>query len=228
MIECGVEYKKLVLSPLWCGIDKVDGLLVSHQHKDHALELPHFRSMLGDDKVVYGAEPDLKVKYNLGNWIVKPHGVPHYAIRCHGFEIYNIPEDKTFAFFTDCTAQPVLVGIDYWLYEVNFDEDTAKLALDLVGEELKVDTLTDEQKAEIERLQKKENHVWFNIRSHNSLENAEKYLQAVTKAMGRKIDNMITIHKSLQYLNENKVKTVLGNYVHNLIIGDDNMEVEYE
>lgn len=223
MIECGVPYKKLILSPHWCGIDKVDGLIVSHKHNDHALELPQFRQLLDKSKILYGDDGDIQdgAEHNFGNWVVKAYRVPHHGIENKGFIVYNKVECEKFAFFTDTTAPQLLGGVQNWLFEINYDQATADLAIGLAYEELDMNNLTPEQEKVVERLKKKENHIRYNLTSHFSLEAAIEYFQKVTQFNRRKATNIIGIHASSQYLNENKALADLGNYTHNMFIAKD-------
>ena len=200
MLECGVAYTKLLTSPHWCGIDKIDALLVTHKHKDHSLELPTFRKLI--DTIIDGSQSDLQSDYDLDNWYIVPVRVFH-NVQCHGYYIMSKNDYNSLVFFTDMKAPkatpPCVAKCRNWLYEVNYDEVTAREAIETA----------------------KDDHLWFNLQYHNSLEEADKYFKFITKYQGRKVDKIVTIHASKDYLDENFVVPTLSNYAHEVVVGKD-------
>ena len=198
MLECGIEHSRILVSEHWNGADKVDALLVTHSHRDHSLALPAFRKLI--DIIIYGVESDLKEEYDLENWIIRPVRVFH-NVQCHGFWIYSKNDKTDFMFFTDMKAPrgiPNFVAkCKNWLYEVNYDEVTAREAIEAAKDE----------------------HLWFNLQYHNSLEEADKFFRFITGRQGSKVNKIVTIHASQDYLDENFVIPTLKNYAQEVVVG---------
>ena len=82
----------------------------------------------------------------------------HNAIN-FGIIIHDNFENKTMVYATDFVKIPPIENVDYWLYEINYDEFT-------------VDKLIDSR--DLEQL-----HIANNVKYHNSLENAVAYFEAL-------------------------------------------------
>lgn len=122
-------------------------------HKDHSLSLQDFKNSGVECLSYENLTPNKTIQIGQ-EWRVLPFHVKH-NVENFGCIIYNIPEDKKLVYVTDFTQMPKINNIDYWLYEINYDEFT-------------VDKIIDNE--DISNL-----HVANNIQYHNSLENAQKY-----------------------------------------------------
>lgn len=94
----------------------------------------------------------------IGQWILYPFPVAHNALN-YGIIIYDTFEKKKLVYATDFVSMPKIQNVDYWLYEINYDEFT-------------VDKLIETQDLE-------ELHVANNVKYHNSLESAVEYFSGI-------------------------------------------------
>lgn len=100
LIEAGARYKEM-LAGLDYKIETVNGMIVSHEHKDHSKYIEQYltkgllvhmpRSMKNnlDLSYVYNAiSVDIGVTYELGNFTIKPFELVH-SVDCLGYYIYH-------------------------------------------------------------------------------------------------------------------------------------------
>lgn len=105
LIDAGVSGKKIVtaLASLNVNISDIDGILVTHEHIDHALSLPvlskKYNIPIYANEKTWSALPTEKIKnqkvFNLnepflvGDLRIEPFPIPHDAICPCGFNIYS-------------------------------------------------------------------------------------------------------------------------------------------
>jgi phosphoribosyl 1,2-cyclic phosphodiesterase len=131
VIEAGVNFTK-VKKALSYDLSGVVGVLVSHEHGDHAdfvKDFQKFGKNIWTSKGTYDAFKMKKgyylsylEKYGIGNFVVTPFEVFHDAKEPCGFLIeFN---GKRLAFITDtCDLKTRLKNIDYWVIEANYSND---------------------------------------------------------------------------------------------------------
>ena len=152
LLDCGVKFKDITSHEKFGSFTDLDFAFTSHEHQDHALSLNEFK-LSGCEIVSYeNIKPQQRLE--IGQWVLLPFVVKHNTLN-YGVIIYDKHEKKTMCYATDFTEMPKLKNVDYWLYEINYDEFT-------------VDKVIDNQ--DITKI-----HVANNIKFHNSLENATQY-----------------------------------------------------
>ena len=126
-------------------------------HKDHSLSLKDF-ALSGVEIVSYENITSNKT-IQIGQWVLYPFPVAHNALN-YGVIIYDTFEKKKLVYATDFVSMPKIQNVDYWLYEINYDEFT-------------INKLIETQDLE-------ELHVANNVKYHNSLESAVKYFSELS------------------------------------------------
>lgn len=128
VLEAGVS-DKLLLKVLNYNLNGVCGVLVSHQHQDHAKYIPQIIKYFTVYSVGEVAEKYLEVKllhpricYRIGNFTVMPllveHGVENFAY------VIDHPNIGRLVFATDCVSLPyVIKDCTHLLIECNYVEE---------------------------------------------------------------------------------------------------------
>lgn len=120
IVECGVRYDNILehINPT-----KVQGCIISHEHKDHSLSKEKLQ-LIGidtyDNSNMQNGKP-LKI----GKWVVLPISVKHGDCPCFAFIIKNIIENKEIFFATDLEKLPNVADkrpYDLMLLEANYSE----------------------------------------------------------------------------------------------------------
>jgi ribonuclease BN (tRNA processing enzyme) len=158
ILDCGIKMKDITNHKKFDGFINLDFVFVSHEHKDHSLSLKEFERS-GVDCISYENITTGKT-LKIGEWTIYPFPVQHNALN-YGAIIYNSHEQKKIVYATDFVKMPKITNVDYWLYEINYDEFT-------------VDKLIETK--DLEDL-----HVANNVKYHNSLESAVEYFSGLEK-----------------------------------------------
>lgn len=169
VLDCGVKMKDITTSSAFKTFQDLDFVFCSHEHKDHLGCFKDF-ALTGVECVSYETVEHRK-PITIGQWTLIPFTVLHNAIN-YGLIIYDSYEQKRIVYATDFIKMPLIQGVDYWLYEINYDEFT-------------VDKLIETKDLE-------ELHVANNVKYHNSLESAVKYFSE----LGNKPKLIIACHLS--------------------------------
>lgn len=136
LIEAGARYKEM-LAGLDYKIETVNGMIVSHEHKDHSKYIEQYlkkgllvhmpRSMKNnlDLSYVYNAiSVDIGVTYELGNFTIKPFELVH-SVDCLGYYIYHKDLGKML-FITDTEYVKYRfnkLGINHIIVEANYSKE---------------------------------------------------------------------------------------------------------
>lgn len=136
LIEAGARYKEM-LAGLDYKIETVNGMIVSHEHKDHSKYIEQYlkkgllvhmpRSMKNnlDLSYVYNAiTVDIGVTYELGNFTIKPFELVH-SVDCLGYYIYHKDLGKML-FITDTEYVKYRfnkLGINHIVVEANYSKE---------------------------------------------------------------------------------------------------------
>lgn len=156
ILDCGLKLKEITSSSAFGKFMDCDFAFCSHEHKDHSLSLEDFEKS-GIDCISYkNIQSGKTIKF--GQWVIYPFPVAHNALN-YGAIILDKSENKKIVYATDFVSMPKIQNVDYWLYEINYDEFT-------------VNKLIDTQ--DLEDL-----HVANNIKYHNSLESAVEYFSGL-------------------------------------------------
>lgn len=138
LIECGLSHKKLQQA---CGfkLTTLDGVLVSHEHKDHckcvekllssgipvylsqgtarALELP-------EKLLDMATEMEAGKQFSIGTILIMPFSTFHDAQEPMGFVMQSTVDWDVFAFATDTVNLPYnFPGVNLLAVEANFQQD---------------------------------------------------------------------------------------------------------
>lgn len=156
MLDCGLKIQDITKSKDFDSFKNLDFVFCSHIHKDHSLSLEDFK-LTGTECLWWeNLTPNKKVE--IGQWTVVPFPAMHNAIN-FGIIIHDNFENKTMVYATDFVKIPPIENVDYWLYEINYDNFT-------------VDKIIENE--DLENL-----HIANNVKYHNSLENAVAYFEAL-------------------------------------------------
>ncbi len=136
LIEAGARYKEM-LAGLDYKIETVNGMIVSHEHKDHSKYIEQYlkkgllvhmpRSMKNnlDLSHVYNAiSVDIGVTYELGNFTIKAFELVH-SVDCLGYYIYHKDLGKML-FITDTEYVKYRfnkLGINHIVVEANYSKE---------------------------------------------------------------------------------------------------------
>lgn len=133
ILETGIPLK-VVKKALNFRMDTVKGVLVSHEHGDHAEYVKEFQKLAIPVYTSFGTASHFQsqtgirqitelVPVQIGNFTVIPFSVEHDALEPFGFHITH-PEMGTLLFATDCARIPYTFSdIDHFLIECNYQED---------------------------------------------------------------------------------------------------------
>lgn len=136
LIEAGARYKEMLAS-LDYKIETVNGMIVSHEHKDHSkyieqylkkgllVHMPGSMKNNLDLSYVYNAiSVDIGVTYELGNFTIKPFELVH-SVDCLGYYIYHKDLGKML-FITDTEYVKYRfdkLGINHIVVEANYSKE---------------------------------------------------------------------------------------------------------
>lgn len=200
ILDCGIKFEDITSSKCFSSFSKLDFVFTSHEHLDHSKSLTEFEKS-GCDTISYKNIGDKK-RIEINDWIICPFKVKHNVLN-YGAIIYNKTENKKIVYATDFIEMPKIQNVDYWLYEVNYDEFT-------------VDKIIDSQ--DISKI-----HVANNIQYHNSLENAVEYF----KSLNNRPKLIIACHTSEMGGTKKLIKQKLSKLCDKVEIATKNQVVEF-
>lgn len=135
LIECGIPYKKIQEALNFKTTD-IDGVLVSHEHIDHAKACKDLLKAGVNLYMTKGTKEALKLEshrvkwfknfgdsycdVNIGSFIVKPFKTIHDAKEPVGFVIYDSISKEELVFITDTQYSIYNFSPDYFMLEVNY------------------------------------------------------------------------------------------------------------
>lgn len=169
LLDVGVNYNTITLDSEFTTFKDLDFVFVSHEHSDHNRSLKAFED-IGVDTITYkNIEPNKLI--SIGQWKIYPFKVIH-NVENYGVIIHDTFENKKLVYATDFSKMPNIKGVDNWLYEINFDEET------------RIKNATRKETKNMTHLQNAYLH-------HNSLENAVEYFEK-----NGRVKNLIICHLS--------------------------------
>lgn len=135
LIECGIPYKK-IQQALNFKTTEIDGVLVSHEHIDHAKACKDLIKVGVNLYMTKGTKEALKLEshrvkwfknfedsycdVDIGSFIVKPFKTIHDAKEPVGFVIYDSISKEELVFITDTQYSIYNFSPDYFMLEVNY------------------------------------------------------------------------------------------------------------
>lgn len=141
LIECGIPYKK-IQQALNFKVTDIDGVLVSHEHMDHAKACKDLIKAGVDLYMTAGTKEALKLEshrvktfeesndktyrwFEIGSFKIKPFKSIHDAKEPANFYILNKRTDERLLFITDTMyVEGRFNIIDYLMVEVNYVRET--------------------------------------------------------------------------------------------------------
>lgn len=141
LIECGIPYKK-IQEALNFKVTDIDGVLVSHEHMDHAKSCKDLIKGGVNLYMTEGTKEALKIDSHrvksfkesycstyrwieVGSFAIKAFGTVHDAKEPVGFYILNTRTDERLLFITDTMfVKNRFRTIDYLMIEVNYVKET--------------------------------------------------------------------------------------------------------
>ena len=135
LIECGIPYKKIQQTLSFKTTD-IDGVLVSHEHMDHAKACKDLIKAGVNLYMTKGTKEALKLDIhrvksfknfedsycdvNIGSFIIKPFRTIHDAKEPVGFVVYDSVSKEELVFITDTQYSIYNFSPDYFMLEVNY------------------------------------------------------------------------------------------------------------
>ena len=138
LIECGIPYKK-IQQALNFKVTDIDGVLVSHEHGDHAKACKDLIKAGVNLYMTKGTKEALKLESHrvkifeqwsmylnleIGSFKIKPFKTIHDAKEPVGFVIYDSLEREELVFITDTQYSIYNFSPNYFMIEVNYDKKT--------------------------------------------------------------------------------------------------------
>ena len=120
LLDVGIQYKK-ILDGIGYELLSVDGICVTHEHKDHSLSVNEFRIRGIPIYRPYAYEPNARPIVDFGKfhiqWFPLEHDVP-----CYGFLVTH-PEMGKLVYITDTAyCKYRFKDVNHILVECNYDE----------------------------------------------------------------------------------------------------------
>lgn len=134
LIECGIPYKKIQEALNFKTTD-IDGVLVSHEHIDHAKACKDLLKAGVNLYMTKGTKEALKLESHrvktfrqwsmyldveIGSFIIKPFKTIHDAKEPVGFVVYDSISKEELVFITDTQYSIYNFSPDYFMLEVNY------------------------------------------------------------------------------------------------------------
>lgn len=139
LIECGISYKKIQEALNFKTTD-IDGVLVSHEHGDHAKACKNLIKAGVNLYMTKGTKDTLKLDshrvksfknfgdsycdVSIGSFIIKPFKTIHDAKEPVGFVIYDSLTNEELVFITDTQYSIYNFSPDYFMIEINYDKES--------------------------------------------------------------------------------------------------------
>lgn len=125
LLDCGVN-EKSILRALDYNLLDLCGVLVTHEHDDHAHCVSKLQNRFVD---VYGpdtikaieVEPLIKYRCKVGHFMFMPFDLPHDGVRNYGYYV-ELPDGETLLYATDYSYIPYRFNkpINHFLIECNY------------------------------------------------------------------------------------------------------------
>lgn len=122
ILDAGVPFNNQVKNALDWNIRKLHGVVVTHEHGDHAKYIDDYKRLYIPTYQPY--LENSKPSFDIGNWYVKPFDLVH-DVPCKGFYIKH-PEIGKMVYITDTEYVPFIfkkLNVNHFLVEANFDAD---------------------------------------------------------------------------------------------------------
>jgi len=169
LLECGIPYKEIQKN-LKFRVSEIAGCLVTHEHQDHCKAVRDLMKAGIDCYMSQGTTDTLKVtghrvniikarqQFRIGTWTVLPFDTQHDAAEPLGFLLANQDGEKLLYATDTYYIRYRFRGLTHIAVECNY-------SLDILKRNVEAGTVPKELKTRI-------------MKSHFSLENVKKFLQA--------------------------------------------------
>jgi phosphoribosyl 1,2-cyclic phosphodiesterase len=194
LLECGIPFKEIQRG-LKFRLSELTGCLVSHEHKDHCKAVPDIMKAGIDCYMSQGTADALgvsghrlhivqaKQQFKIGTWVILPFDTEHDAAESLGFLLANQAGDKLLYLTDSYYCKYRFAGLTHLMLECNY-------SLDILKRNAESGLVPKELKSRI-------------LKSHFSLENVKKFLQANDLS---KVQEIWLLHLSEQNSCEKRFK----------------------
>jgi phosphoribosyl 1,2-cyclic phosphodiesterase len=194
LLECGIPYKKIQKN-LKFRVSEIAGCLVTHEHQDHCKAVRDLMKAGIDCYMSQGTTDTLKVtghrvniikakqQFRIGTWTILPFETQHDAAEPLGFLLANQAGDKLLYATDTYYIRYRFSGLTHIMVECNY-------SLDILKRNVEAGAVQKELKSRI-------------LKSHFSLENVKRFLQANDLS---KVQEIWLLHLSEQNSCEKRFK----------------------
>lgn len=198
VLDCGLKYERITTNDDFTGFENLSFVFVSHMHSDHSMAMKQF--ILAGSKVYYWDSEPRKVN-RVDNFEFAFFRVKHNVAN-RGIIIKDLLTNEIYVYVVDFCEMPKINGVDHWIYEVNWDEETINKKIMEEGADFR--------------------HIHSGLCNHNSLENALEYFSGLDK----KPKNIFIAHRSKDHGNEKRIQTQMKKFADNVEVLKRGMVIE--
>lgn len=199
ILDCGLKFIDITHNPNFPKFNQIDFVFCSHCHGDHSQSLKDFK-LTGIPIISYETlEP--KVQHcEIGDWQITTFPLKH-NVENWGIIIKSKITNQKLCYVTDFVSIPKIEGIDFWIYEVNYEEYI------------------------IERIAENDfDALKFGFQNHNSLERAVEYFTNIKY----KPKVIIACHLSANHANPEYIIEKLKSFADKIYIAKKNLVIDLE
>lgn len=199
MLECGLDYRKIITHKAFGKFSDYDFINVTHDHRDHSKALKDFEK----SGIMCFSDKNGECSYKDLEWALKRFNVQHGEILNQGAIVAQNGCNKLkTVFLTDFSSAPIITGADVYLIECNWQESIC------------LDSLIKEDENML--------HIGNSLYAHHSLEKTVEYL----KKIKCKPKLIMPIHLSSDYIDREYCLEILKPFADRVIIAEKGVEVE--
>lgn len=193
LLDCGIPYSDILRH---INFLKLDFVLQTHEHKDHSLSFDKFKNL----GIRMYSQENVTDKQHISNnnWEIIAIELQH-NVKCFGYMIKSLAENKTLAYITDTTYIPVFRKLDCLILDINYSNNVIN---NLMFSGVQIKNL--------------------GFKNHNSIENTVAYFEYYRPI----IKKLVAFHLSNSGHNrENLIIENLSQYPEELIIAKKDRKI---
>lgn len=150
LLEAGINIKK-IQAKIGFSLSNIDGVLISHHHKDHSLCISELSDRYGINCYMHKDTANTlelrgyrirlishSKQFQIGTFVVVPFDLPHVNVDSApctnlGYLIYSTVTKETLFFATDCMyIKNTFPACDYYLVETNYTENIDNISISVI------------------------------------------------------------------------------------------------
>jgi len=170
LLEVGISIKK-IKQGLNYRLSEIEGCLVTHEHKDHCKSVDEIMKAGINCYMTKGTKKELninnhriqkitaKIRYEIGNWYMKPFKIEHDAAEPVGFLLWSKATGEKLIFLTDTFYSK------YQFHKPNYIMIECNYSMDILNENIKNGRVPAAQKKRL-------------LKTHMSLQTCKDFLKA--------------------------------------------------